>query len=157
MLGRHPEVEVQFASFPKTEKKVARILASANRAQPRAKPIKFHTVPGPGYGESTEKMGKHISNVIHPPGIRGVNQFCRDMQIYLSPWLADDYLLAYRALGKILDEVGSAVVVLDSLFGPGLDATRDEIRLHAVLSPNTLIDMFADKQPWGGIFWKYPA
>ncbi|KAI1861171.1 hypothetical protein JX265_009790 [Neoarthrinium moseri] len=92
----------------------------------------------------------------HPPGLGGIDQICRDIQFYISPWSGEDHYVLYHRLVDIIDQVDPAVVVLDTVFRPGIDATRERKRLHAFISPNTLIDNFAMDQPWGSMFWKYP-
>ncbi|KAI0153280.1 hypothetical protein GGR57DRAFT_492380 [Xylariaceae sp. FL1272] len=60
-------------------------------------------------------------------------------------------------ISHIIDDINPAVVVIDTLFRPALDATRDKNRLHAIISPNTLIEDFPADQPLDKMFWKYPA
>ncbi|KAH7259155.1 uncharacterized protein BKA55DRAFT_687444 [Fusarium redolens] len=56
-----------------------------------------------------------------------------------------------------IDEVGPAVIALDSWFRPAIDTTRKRNRQHAFITPNTLVDHFLGIQPLWTRFWKYPA
>lgn len=65
------------------------------------------------------------------------------------PWNGSEYYGLYDELLRIIDEVDPALVVLDPQFGPALDATKNRNRKHAVVSPNSLRDNFAQIQPYG--------
>lgn len=79
------------------------------------------------------------------------------MQIALDPWNQEDHLALFRHISKLIEDVDPAVVVLDTMFSPAIEATRAANRLHAFITPNMLVDNFPDKQPWLGMLWKYPA
>jgi hypothetical protein len=73
------------------------------------------------------------------------------------PWSGPEYFNIVEELSRIIQEIDPAVVGLDPLFGPGIDATRLLNRKHAILSPNVLKDTFAPMQPMASVLWKYPA
>jgi hypothetical protein len=73
------------------------------------------------------------------------------------PWSGPEYFNIVEEISRIIQEVDPAVVGLDPLFGPGIDATRLLDRRHAIVSPNALKDNFAQMQPSASILWKYPA
>lgn len=153
LLVHHPDIKVHFASFPKREKDTTSISNFAVQQNPKTSPIVFHKFNGPCYGDVLQASGHFIEETIHAPGVAGGAQLCRDMQKYLMPWNGSDYFGLYEEALKIIDEVDPALVALDPQFGPGLDATKDRKRRHAVVSPNSLRDSFAQMQPYGG---EYP-
>ena len=157
LLVHHPGVKVHFASFPKREKDTTALSKFAIDQNPSASPISFHRFKGPCYGDSLQATGHFIEETIHAPGVRGGAKLCQDMQKYLMPWNASSYYDLYEEALAIIDQVDPAVVALDPQFGPGLDATKARHRKHAVVSPNSLRDNFAQMQPYGAMFWKYPA
>lgn len=163
LLQHNPEVEVHFASFPKLSKTLSRISSFAQTHQPQAKNITFHSLAGPSYYDAIEAY-PHINpdedgklGSIAPPGIEGLKKIMYDMQIYLDPWKQEDHLEIYRQLVNIIDEVDPAVVALDTVFSPAIEATRAKNRVHAFITPNMLVDNFPGEQPWAGMLWKYPA
>ncbi|KAJ4321829.1 hypothetical protein N0V84_005124 [Fusarium piperis] len=157
LLEKHPDIEVHFASFPKIESKLERISYFARRHNPESRGVVFHKLSGPSYAASIHEIGKSLDNIPHPPGMAGIEHLCKDMQIWISPWSAEDHFSLYQELQVLIDEIDPAVVVLDTLFRPGIDAARDKNRLHAIISPNTVVDNFLGDQPYGSMFWKYPA
>ena len=79
------------------------------------------------------------------------------MQTFICPWEADEFYQLYIEIGELIEEVDPAVVIVDSLFRPAIDSTRDKNRQHIILTPNIHVDNFLAIQPYGGMFWKYPA
>lgn len=49
----------------------------------------------------------------------------------------------------------STIVVLDILFHPSINITRDKRRQYIIFTLNTLPDKFLADQPYGSIPWKY--
>ena len=155
LLERHPDVSVHFASFAAMAPRLRRI--SAHKG-PGAADVVFHEIEGdPLRKVASELSGKNVTTRIHPPGVRGVGTVARDLQMYVWPWSGEQHMELYRQVSRVIVDVDPAVVVLDSLFRPGIDAVRAQNRLHSVISPNTLIDTFIGQQPYGAMFWKYPA
>lgn len=157
LLEKHPDVEVHFASFSNIASKLERISHFARKHNPESRGVVFHELSGPSYTHAIDQIGKSLDNIPHPPGIAGIDHLCKDMQIWISPWSADDHFSLYQELQVLIDEIDPAVVVLDTLFRPGIDATRDKNRLHVIISPNSVVDNFLGDQPYGSMFWKYPA
>ncbi|RWA13330.1 hypothetical protein EKO27_g1795 [Xylaria grammica] len=155
LLERHPHVQLHFGSFAAMAPRLERVSSSIQRSD--KKDIVFHQLEGLSVGDSCIAAGKNTSATIHPPGWAGIGQLCKDMQLYISPWSGEEHLDIYEQINRIIDTVDPAVVVLDTLFRPAIDATRDKNRLHVIVSPNTLIENFPAEQPWGKMFWKYPA
>ncbi|KAI0202027.1 hypothetical protein F4808DRAFT_450008 [Astrocystis sublimbata] len=153
LLERHPYIQLHFSSFTPMASRLERL--SSHIQSPHG--IVFHPLDGMSVMDTCRTFGKNISNSIHPPGWAGICNLCKDMQLYVSPWRGEEHLAIYEQIGKIIDKVDPALIVLDTLFRPAIDATRDKNRLHAIISPNTLIENFPAEQPWGKMFWKYPA
>lgn len=157
LLERHPQVHVHFASFPPIAPRLERISRYGRKTTPSARDIVLHQLPSNlSMMHVIASAGKTISDSIHPPGRAGIKKICRDVQLYIAPWSGEDHYTLYREIGSIVDEVDPALVVLDTFLRPAIDATRDRNRLHAIITPNTLIDNFPIEQPWGAMFWKYP-
>lgn len=158
LMERHPQIKMQFLSFADIESKVRRISESGLAKSLQAQPIDFRLLPGRNYDDlMVERVGSvGIEGIVTLPGLKGIDKFCEDMQLYVSPWPAEEHYEIYLAISKAIDEIDPAVVVLDSLFAPAIDAAKEKKRLRATISPNTIIDTFAADQPWGGMFWKYP-
>jgi hypothetical protein len=157
LLVHHGDIQVHFASFPKRKADIARISKSARDQSRDASVMKFHELAGPTLGDALNSRGHFVAETIHEPGLVGAAKLCRDIQKYLMPWSGPDYFTLYEQILRIIDEVDPAVIALDPQFGPALDATKDKNQSHAIVSPNSLRDNFAQFQPWGGMFWKYPA
>jgi hypothetical protein len=154
LLLEFPDLEIHFASFPKLEKTITATSEFAVQQKPSTTPIIFHPLEGKSF---TEALGYSIEDAIQRPGLGGIDSFCSNMQRFLMPWTASDYLALYEHIMGVLDEIDPIVVIVDSLLSPALDATRAQGRNHVTLSPNSLKDNFASMQPWGSMFWKYPA
>jgi hypothetical protein len=157
MLVHHSEIEVHFATFDRREEDISTVSKFASHQSPGAKPITFHKLKGPTYGDALTAQGHLIEEVIHAPGLEGSAKLCKDIQKYLMPWSGPEYFDLYKQILHIIDEVDPAVIAIDPVFGPGLDATQDRNRRYVVVSPNSLRDNFAHLQPWGSMLWKYPA
>lgn len=157
LLENFPDIEIHYGSFPKARSKLARVSSFARNRQPDAKDVIFHELSGPGYLVANLQLGETIDTTMAPPGFAGVSQFTRQIQNWISPWDVEEHLALYKQMGAIIDKVDPAVVVLDTLFGPAIDSTRDKNRQHAFVTPNTLVDNFLAEQPYGSMFWKYPA
>jgi hypothetical protein len=137
--------------------KLKRVSEFARAKTPTASNIIFHELKGLSYQDAVRVINKDVSNVIHPPASAGIARLTADMQHWISPWTADDHLELYKEIGIIIDKVDPAVVVLDTAFRPAIDITRDQNRQHAFITPNTLVENFIGNQPYGTMFWKYPA
>jgi len=163
LLQHHTAVEIHFASFSKLKNTLDRVSSFAKRHEPSAKDIIFHALGGVSY---LIAMGNYphigcdedgLIGSITKPGLEGIKRLTGDMQIYLDPWEQEDHLAHFRQLTDLIDKVDPAVVVLDTIFSPAIEATRAKNRLHAFITPNIVIDNFPSEQPWLGMLWKYPA
>ncbi|KAH7308482.1 hypothetical protein B0I35DRAFT_360877 [Stachybotrys elegans] len=157
LLEKYPDIDVHYGSFGPVEKRAARLSAFARARTPEARDIIFHKLKGFSYTEALRVENRTMENTVHAAGLAGLNTIAKDMQQYISPWSAESHLELYHELRALINEIDPAVIVLDPLFRPGIDATRDLNRQHVIVSPNTLIDNFVGEQPYGAMFWKYPT
>jgi hypothetical protein len=155
LAEKYPHIQLHFASFAPMEARLERVFSDSQN--PGKQKVTFHKIEGLSVIDTCIAAGKNTSNSIHAPGWAGIGQICKDMQLFVSPWTGDEHLAIYERANHIIDSVNPAVVVLDTIFRPAVDATRDRNRLHAIISPNTLIENFPADQPLGKMFWKYPA
>jgi hypothetical protein len=156
LLEDYPDVEVHFASFPRLKAKLERIVRFAQKTNPEAH-IVFHQLRGPSMLDALNNAGRTIMGFLHPPGISGISHFCKELQYLICPWSAEEHFSIYNELKTLMDEVNPAVVVLDTIFIPAIEATLEKNRRYAVITPNQVIDNFITEQPYGSILWKYPA
>ncbi|KAK8127182.1 2-hydroxyacylsphingosine 1-beta-galactosyltransferase [Apiospora sp. TS-2023a] len=168
LLERHPHIEVHFAT-PTSDTdgtdgvngrnvaKLARIASFARSVNPAARDVAFHHLPGPSWVRALKQnTDVGVETLTQPPNYRGVALLSEQFQHSIAPWTGEEYLRIYRAARALIEEVDPAVVVLDTLFMPGVDAARKARRLQAFVTPNTLIENFVAEQPWLGMLWKYP-
>lgn len=161
LLEHHASVKVHYASFSNLEKEVARVSESARNKNPNAQSIQFHQLmTGSDYKGAAKKEvpgGDIIKHLISPPGLRGIAKFASDLTILISPWGKEAHLDMYREAVDLIQNIDPAVVVLDSILSPAVNAAHDLNRVRTVITPNALPDLLAQFQPRAGMFWKYPA
>ena len=155
LLERYPHIQVEFASFAPLGPRLSRV-SSYSRKTANVREIAFHQLDGLSLTHAIVSTGHSADEALHPPGLAGIEFVKRNMQFYISPWSGEAHLAMYEQVKQILAAVDPAVVVLDTMLRPALDATRDQNRLHAIITPNTLIDNFPTEQPWAAMLWKYP-
>jgi hypothetical protein len=163
LLQTHPDIEIHFASFPKISNTLERVSQFAKRHEPRAKDIIFHQLNGTSFHEAFENY-PHLSfdedgkiGAISPPGTEGIKGLAKDIQVFVAPWHQEDHLAHFRQVSDLIERVDPAVICLDTMFAPAIEATRALNRLHAFITPNMLVDNFLAEQPRLGFLWKYPA
>ncbi|CAG8958148.1 hypothetical protein HYFRA_00000497 [Hymenoscyphus fraxineus] len=157
LLAKHPEIEVHYASFPKVEKRLKHISSLAAQTNSKAKDVSFHPLPGTGYVDTLAELfdiDKELEIGSHGPGL---NTLSKSIGSYIAPWAAEDYFNLYDTCARLIDEIDPAFVIIDTVFAPGIDATRDRNRSHALITPNLLTDYLPAEQPKWTLFWKYPA
>lgn len=163
LLQHDPDIEIHFASFPKLADTVSKVSIFAKQHEPRAKDIVFHQLNGTSFHEAFD-FYDHLTldedgkiGAISPPGTEGIKALAKDIQIFIAPWQQEDHLAHYRQVIKLIEHIDPAVICLDTMFAPAIEATRALNRQHAFITPNILVDNFPDVQPWMGMLWKYPA
>ncbi|KAF4341517.1 2-hydroxyacylsphingosine 1-beta-galactosyltransferase [Fusarium beomiforme] len=154
LLENYPDIEVHFASFPTIKQKLERVSSFAKVKSAASKGIIFHDLKGLTFAQAIAKEGRSF---ISPPGWRGIATLAEHIQLWISPWTFEDHVYLFEEVGDIIDDVDPAVIVLDSWFRPAIDATRKRNRLHAFITPNTLVDHFLGIQSFWTMLWKYPA
>jgi hypothetical protein len=185
LLIHHPDIEIHYATFAKRAKDIASVNKYASLQLPTARNIIYHEiVSAPSFEDVMVSKGYTIERTINPPGFRGATQLCQDIQVYLSkfrisnslppanafgvtaadstslfsvPWSGPEHIALFEEISQLIQEVDPSIIAVDTLFGPAMDATRHQNRRHAILSPNALINNFAEMQPSASILWKYPA
>ncbi|KAK2599137.1 hypothetical protein QQS21_005398 [Conoideocrella luteorostrata] len=170
LLENHPEVEVHYSSFPKLIAATSRITAYARAKNPECQMIHFHEITGDDYKTSVSQVltnatsSKAVSDgppdvslAWGPPGHSAIRSLVQDLGLLLVPWDAASHWNMFSQLCTIIEEVDPAVVILDPLFHPALDAARNMNRRRIVLNPNALHGVLSDVQPRGAALWKYPA
>jgi hypothetical protein len=157
LLENYPDIEVHYASFGSVGRKLERVSSFARKQTPAAKDIIYHGLKGYSFSDTLEKANWTFERSINPRGAAGMGALAENMQHWISPWTAEEHWDLYQEIGALIEEIDPAVVALDTIFRPALDATRDKNRLHAFITPNTLVDNFIGEQPASTILWKYPA
>jgi hypothetical protein len=157
LLEKHPDIEIHYASFPKIAQRVQQISSLAANRGSKAKDVMFHPLTGRGFVDSVEKELGNQTITTHGPGLAAGDHFAKHMGTYVAPWPAEEYWTLYESCDRLIDEVDPAVIIIDTFFGPAVDAARDRKRLHALITPNILSDLLPAKQPAWTLFWKYPA
>jgi hypothetical protein len=163
LLQTHPDIQIHFASFPKISKTLERVSQFAKQHEPRTKDIIFHQLNGTSFHEAMEQY-KHLNfdedgriGAISPPGTEGIKGLAKDIQVFIAPWHQEDHLAHFHQVSDLIERIDPAVICLDTMFAPAIEATRALNRLHAFITPNMLVDNFLAEQPWLGFLWKYPA
>ncbi|QDS68200.1 hypothetical protein FKW77_010548 [Venturia effusa] len=158
LLLHHPNVEIHFATFGSRAKDIASINKYARLKRPTARSIIFHEVKSaPSYGDMMTAKGYTVESTINPPGYRGCAHLFREIQRVLYAWSGPQHIALFEELSRLIHEVNPSVVMVDTMFGPSMDAVRELDRRYAVLSPNALLTNFAEMQPYLSFLWKYPA
>jgi hypothetical protein len=163
LLQEHSDLELHFASFPKLAPSIDKLnkfggdAAARGTSDGSVPQITFHPLTGKSLIMSLQARGVFVDSGLHPPGLAGLNDFLRLMQDCMLPWSGPDYISLYQEILRLIEDIDPLVVVVDLLFGPGLDATSAMGRNRVIISPNTLKDTFVADQPWGAFFWKYPV
>ncbi|KAH7242617.1 hypothetical protein BKA59DRAFT_557471 [Fusarium tricinctum] len=149
LSSTYPALDIHYASFAKLKPDVERVSSTNN-------PIKWHELPPPDILQTVDREYGSIDGLAAPPGLDGLNKLMSDVQIMLTPWTAEEHWRLYQTIKELIYQVDPAVVVLDPGFRPAAEAVQDSRYRYVVICPNTLIDSFPHKQPWGAMLWKYP-
>ncbi|PNP56589.1 hypothetical protein THARTR1_03285 [Trichoderma harzianum] len=155
LVENHPSVEVHYASFSSIASDVERISENARASNPEAK-IHWHQLEGPSIVDEIKAMSS-LREIVTPPGLPGLKAFANMVPFFLTAWSDEAHLSLYQQTVDIIQKVDPAIVVLDSLLRPGIDAAVNLNRTRAYITPNALADLVGAVQPRGGFFWKYPG
>ncbi|KAL7905571.1 hypothetical protein GGI35DRAFT_459905 [Trichoderma velutinum] len=155
LVENHPSVEVHYASFSGIASDIERISENAKAFNPEAK-MHWHQFEGPGIVDEIRAMGG-LLEIVTPPGLPGLKAFAKMVPFFMTAWSDEAHLSLYQQTVDIIQKVDPAVVILDSLLRPGIDATVNLNRTRAYITPNALADLLTPVQPRGSHFWKYPG
>ena len=117
----------------------------------------FHLLPGCSMFSSYLAAGHRISDMFHRPGMLGAVTSFNNVSKMMQHWMHGRYLALYQTCVELLQDVAPAVVVVDPVCGPEIDACRMRGLKLVILSPMGLKDLLGPVQPWAGALWKYPA
>ncbi|KAK5632752.1 hypothetical protein RRF57_008466 [Xylaria bambusicola] len=161
LLEKHPGIEVHVASFPRSASKVAKLSALAQKKFKVDRGVQFHELPGREYAQALSNQmggvgGKSVRHLLHPPGIKGIEEIMRVIRPAISPWDGTDHIDIYEKVRELIGIIDPALVVLDMAFRPAIDAVIESDRLYTYLSPNVLADTFWFEQPLPGMITKIP-
>jgi len=117
----------------------------------------FHSIPGDSMFGSYVKAGHQIDGLLHRPGVRGAISSFTNVPKMMEHWKNGQYLRSYNVCKEIIQQLLPAVVVVDPICAPEIDACRVLGQKLIVLSPMGLKDLLVPVQPWGGMLWNYPA
>lgn len=162
IIQQDPTVQVHIASFRRLAGAV-RDLSDLAQQHATAKepglprPIRFHEIAGPSYQECLMYLNHDFYKMAaQPPDFWHSFSLISSVVAAATPWKAEEFLVVYRDVLRILDEIDPDVAVVDNFFGPGLTACHKQRRNWLVLSPNTMLDYAISRQPNAAGLWKYP-
>lgn len=159
-----PTYTIHIASFASLRVSISQLNLRAISFLPvssrsaRVRPATFHILPGPSMKQALEQ--RHNFNAskafkLHGLGFQAACQAYKDVLAKMvAPWSGEEYVAIYAGCVDVIERVGPQLVVVDPLFGPGLDAVRSIGRRFVVLSPNTFREHVA--QPKLAGLWKFP-
>ncbi|KAH7305471.1 hypothetical protein B0I35DRAFT_443845 [Stachybotrys elegans] len=155
LLENYPSIEVHFASFSTLQNEIESTSSSAMVRSPSASAIQWHGVSGRSCKEAF--LIRVSDNLTEFAGVRGMRKKESDLAAGMYPYSNDEHWAIYKQLYDIVEEVDPSLVVMDQLFRPALDLAINVNRRYMTISPNSLLDLIPNKQPWGKMFWKYPG
>jgi len=178
LAQKHPDVSVHYASSPALAPRIAYISAiaanssssgrssdhssatkDANNSGASPSPpsrISFHTLSGASYRDSVYAATGGSEGLVHAPGLRGTDGFCRCLMSVADMWSEDDHVAQYKSARAVIEALDPSLIVLDVLMGPAAAAARDARRKRAVVSPSTISSYAPSVQPGHAMLWKYP-
>ena len=161
ILLNHPSVEVHYASFPKAAAAAAAISeyvrkrnSSYNTSSGTA--VRFHPLSGPSFGGTLQARGLTIDGMLNGPGLAGQTKLLNILDLCMVPWTGPEYVALHKDIVSKIEDIDPAVIVIDTMLPPAVDAASSLGRKYIMLSANSLKDVFGLKQPMGSGFWKIP-
>ncbi|KAM6534453.1 hypothetical protein FALCPG4_004090 [Fusarium falciforme] len=153
LLEKYPDLEVHYASFPDLKRKVDRVSAEHTKS----KPVIWHELPPPGIVAAYLRSFGSVAGLMNVPGLKGIKRAVKDIQTVAAPWDAEEHWILYKTIFDVIKEVDPAVVILDILFKPAIEATQDLNYKHIFVTPNSFVDTCVHKEPWAAMLWKFPS
>jgi hypothetical protein len=118
---------------------------------------KFHLLPGCSMFGGYLEAGQRLDAMFHRPGMSGAVSSFNNVSKMMQHWMNGRYMTLYQTCVELLQELAPAVVVVDPVCAPEIDACRMLGQKLVILSPMGLKDLLGPVQPWAGVLWKYPA
>jgi len=155
-------VEVHFASFPSIQPSVQSTSELAQRHNPRARPIVFHTISGPAMVTAWSRPSlaaerASLASVNTVLLIYAIRRMAYLLKVLL-PWTGAEFYEIFTSVISIHDDlVKPSLTAVDPAFSPALTALRHLQAPFLILSPNTIKDFSLPAQPGAEALWKYPC
>lgn len=164
-LQTRQQAEVHIASFPILSRRISGLHQA----------IKFHPLDGMTMIDTLPLRGMTEEGIKHPPVTKSWDLYDRLLVPALVIWnckgsspyvslliinrrgLPPEYMRVYESCKAVIEKVHPDLVILDSIFNPGLDACYVLNQKFVLNSPNTPLDITRTLQPWLKGFWYYPA
>ncbi|KAF5367769.1 hypothetical protein D9758_009823 [Tetrapyrgos nigripes] len=147
-------VDVHLASFPPLQKRLTQL----GQRLPEFEKVTFHPIAGASVEDAFGRMGRiSVTELYHPPGVRGALQSYRYLENLLFPWTAEEYHQQLLVIQGIVERVSPGMVILESSFKGPFDVCKKLGQRCVVLTPNSPKDFFGMTQPFLKGFWKYPV
>ncbi|KAK6066196.1 UDP-glucoronosyl and UDP-glucosyl transferase [Seiridium cupressi] len=167
LLQQNPSVELHIASFCSLESSVHSLRENLQNSMPEVVPIRFHRIAGLNMTEALQQhfinRGTALTGGYLPKSFSsdlnfsGTLRAIRDAIPILIPYSGPELEKVVTSIVAIIGEVEADQVVVDSLMTPALTACYHLDIKFICLSPNSIKEFAASSQPWGAVFWRYPA
>jgi hypothetical protein len=156
LLTEHPDIEVHYGTFPALKNSLEEIKKYSQINVEKAGKLETHYFKGLDHRECLYKRLGSMEGLLHRPGVAGLSRICNMVHDFAIIWDKEDYLGVYNEVSALIEKVDPAIIAVEPLFGPALDAIQNSKRRLAIVSPNALQDNIAKNQPYLSMFWKYP-
>ncbi|GIK02013.1 hypothetical protein Aspvir_006056 [Aspergillus viridinutans] len=157
ILQADPTVELHFATFGGLRESVAMVSQKIQATIPETKPIVFHKIHGLTMSESLRNAHPFPASFLAPPGFLNTIRAIRDTVQIFVPYSGPQLVQIFLSIVGIINTVNADLIVVNSLMTTGLTACCHLGVKFACLSPNSIKDFAASKQPWAAALWKFPA
>ncbi|KAM0806648.1 putative Serine hydrolase FSH domain-containing protein [Seiridium cardinale] len=167
LLQQNPSVELHIASFCSLESSVHSLRENLQNSMPEVVPIRFHQIAGLNMTEALQQhfinRGTALTGGYLPKSFSsdlnfsGTLRAIRDAIPILIPYSGPELEKVVSSIVAIIGEVEADQVVVDSLMTAALTACYHLDIKFTCLSPNSIKEFAASTQPWGAVFWRYPA
>ena len=87
------------------------------------------------------------------PGLIGTLRGVVNCYQFISPSSPEQYVATARSIEDVIARVDPALMLIDPLFEQAIDAARRSGKDYVKISPNTILEVAADKQGLGLFNW----
>ena len=157
LLTKHSDLEIHYGTHRRFQSPLSNVNEAAHDNKALSKPVTAHIFHGKDYEDSILELMTDPLEVYHKTGWWNLEGFLRTLTLALQPVEPEQYLSTFKQCLALIEEIDPAVVVVEPLFSPGIDAVRMMRRREVMLSPSALQDTLGQFQPNGEVLWKYPA